>query len=289
MSAERQEEQACLYTLDLLNREEKAGFESDLQRSPDLRTLARELRETSCALVHGVPRMPPPPALKARILDSIAAGTKAVPAAPPSPLVFRPHLPWAAAAVFALCAAWLAQLHFAQRAATDLLESQASLAEVALQSARQQLEAERFLSRQQVATLEGQVGERDRQVARLTADLKSQADLAQLKITALSSLLKQSPQALAVAVWSSSLQEGVLQVEKLPPLAPGQDYQLWVVDPQYQNPVDGGVFAVDPESGAARVVFRARQPVASVNAFAVTLERKGGVPKAEGPFVLLGK
>jgi anti-sigma-K factor RskA len=64
---------------------------------------------------------------------------------------------------------------------------------------------------------------------------------------------------------------------------------LWVVDPQYPNPVDGGVFSVDPATGEARLVFKARQPVSNISAFAVTLERKGGVPKAEGPFVLLGK
>jgi len=92
-----------------------------------------------------------------------------------------------------------------------------------------------------------------------------------------------------VAVWNPEKQEGMLKVEKLPALAANQDYQLWVVDPQYPNPVDGGVFTVDPETGVANVQFKARQPVNAINAFAVTLERKGGVPKAEGPFVLLGK
>ena len=106
---------------------------------------------------------------------------------------------------------------------------------------------------------------------------------------ALASLLKNSPQALAVAVWNPDKQEGVLKVEKLPALATDQDYQLWVVDPQYPNPVDGGVFTVDAQTGEARFQFKSKQPVKSINAFAVTLERKGGVPKAEGPFVLLGK
>jgi anti-sigma-K factor RskA len=81
----------------------------------------------------------------------------------------------------------------------------------------------------------------------------------------------------------------VLQVEKLPALATDKEYQLWVVDPQYPAPVDGGVFTVDARSGAARIAFKSKQPVKTINAFAVTLERKGGVPKAEGPFVLLGK
>ncbi|MSU48153.1 MAG: hypothetical protein EXS37_03525 [Opitutus sp.] len=134
-----------------------------------------------------------------------------------------------------------------------------------------------------------QLGEAKDRVARLTAELKKQGELADLKITTLASMLKNSPQALAVAVWDAAKQEGVLKVEKLPALLATQDYQLWVVDPQYPNPVDGGVFTVDPQTGEARLTFKARQPVSAINAFAVTRERKGGVPKAEGPFVLLGK
>jgi anti-sigma-K factor RskA len=131
--------------------------------------------------------------------------------------------------------------------------------------------------------------EADTRIAALSEALTNQASLATLKITALASLLKNSPEALAVAVWDPARQEGILKVEKLPALLAGQDYQLWVVDPQYPNPVDGGVFTVDPQSGATRVAFKAKQTVKGINAFAVTLERKGGVPKAEGPFVLLGK
>ena len=127
------------------------------------------------------------------------------------------------------------------------------------------------------------------QVAVLERQLKTEGDLANFKITTLASLLKNSPQALAVAVWNPTKQEGVLHVEKLPALAADKDYQLWVVDPQYPNPVDGGVFAVDPKTGEARVQFTGKQRIAAINAFAVTLERKGGVAKAEGPFVLLGK
>jgi anti-sigma-K factor RskA len=129
---------------------------------------------------------------------------------------------------------------------------------------------------------------RDR-IARLLADMKTERDLANFKITMLASLVKDSPQANAVAVWDPAKQEGILQVEKLPALAANQDYQLWVVDPQYPIPVDAGVFTVDPASGAARFDFKAKQPVAAVAAFAVSLERKGGVPKAEGQMMLLGK
>ena len=134
-----------------------------------------------------------------------------------------------------------------------------------------------------------QLGESKQQVAKLTDELKSQVDLANLKITALASMLKNSPKALAVAVWDPKKQEGILKVENLPALAANEDYQLWIVDPQYPNPVDGGVFTVEPTSGQRQVQFKTKQPVSAVNAFAVTRERKGGVSKAEGPFVLLGK
>ena len=126
-------------------------------------------------------------------------------------------------------------------------------------------------------------------VAQLSAELKSQSDLATLKITALASMLQNIPQAQAIAVWDPRKQEGILDVQKLPALAANEDYQIWVVDPQYPIPVDGGVFTVEPASGSCRVKFTAKQPVSVINAFAVTRERKGGVPKAEGPFVLLGK
>ncbi len=172
-------------------------------------------------------------------------------------------------------------------ARTDLASARATLAQrdAQLASLTQRYDAVAGAS----AELGRQLGETRAQVAKLNDDLRYQGELAGLKITALASLLNNSPKALAVAVWDPKKQEGVLKVEKLPALLPSQDYQLWVVDPQYPNPVDGGVFTVDPETGEARIVIKARQPVAAVNAFAVTLERKGGVPKAEGPFVLLGK
>ena len=102
-------------------------------------------------------------------------------------------------------------------------------------------------------------------------------------------MLGNSPAALAVAVWDPTREEGVLAVSRLPALAAAKDYQLWVIDPQYPSPVSGGVFSVDPVSGEAHVVFRADRPVKSIAKFAVSLERKGGVPKPEGPIVLLSQ
>jgi len=164
------------------------------------------------------------------------------------------------------------------------LESRLAAASLLASDSSRQLDA----SREQIASARRELTVRDERVADLSRRLSTQGKLADYKIATLASLLDNSPQALAVAVWNPAGQEGVLTVRKLPALAADKDYQLWVVDPQYPIPVDGGVFRVDPATGEARFDFRPDRPVKTVAKFAVSLERKGGVPKAEGPMVLIG-
>lgn len=300
MIDEHSEELAALYAFDLLEGSELASFESAVARDQALAYLVRDLRKTSAALAYTAPLVMAPSSLRRRILDTIDARAAAQPSDDrvlhPDVSLFRTILPWAAAACFALVSAWTGQLYLSSRSEASLLRDTQSLTELSLKSAQNQIEAERILNRRQLTDQEklllearAQLTQRDTQLASLTAQLKSEGDLALLKIIALASLLKNSPQALAVAVWNPDKQVGVLKVEKLPVLAANEDYQLWIVDPQYPDPVDGGVFIVDSQTGEQRFQFKGKQPIKSVNAFAVTLERKGGVPKAEGPFVLLGK
>ena len=112
--------------------------------------------------------------------------------------------------------------------------------------------------------------------------------LAQVQIASLSSKLKNAPNANAVVVWDEKKQRGVLRVAQLPPNDENRDYQLWLVDPRYKDPVDGGVFHVS-DDGTMQVPFQPNSPVRGAKGFAISLERKGGVTKAEGPIVLLGK
>lgn len=236
-------------------------------------------------------------------------------------------------ACLAVTTAWLGQRYSSSRAENAVLRDQHALAELALQAARQQLEAERIIAARRLETADRQLTAANAQLAaaahqlatasapaeqagqastlsqridalagstqagddaqerlaRLVAEFQSRTDLGQLKITLLASALSHAPQALGLAMWDSKKQEGVLKVEKLPALAADEDYQLWIVDPHHANPINGGVFAVDAQTGEARVTFKARQPIAAIGAFAVTRERKGGAAQAEGPFVLLGK
>jgi anti-sigma-K factor RskA len=283
MIAERQEELAALGAVDLLSPAEQAELAASAAADPAFAVLVASCRSTAAELAHSAPPVAPPTHLKTRILASLS--TQTTPAtARPAPGIVIPFASWirlAAAACFALAAAYFGQAFVTERAAVAALRDQQTLAELALRGATNQLEAERLIGRRELAA-------RDQRVTDLTRQLAAQGTLADYKIATLASLLGNSPQALAVAVWNPANQEGVLTVQKLPALAADKDYQLWVVDPQYPIPVDGGVFRVDPATGEARLNFRPNLPVKTVAKFAVSLERKGGVPKAEGPMVLIG-
>jgi len=131
------------------------------------------------------------------------------------------------------------------------------------------------------------MAERGRLRKRVT-HLEQRDLLAQVQIVSLSSQLENAPDANAVVVWDEKRQHGILKVTKLPRTGADRDYQLWLVDPRYKDPVDGGVFHV-ADDGTLRVPFHPASPVREANGFAISLERKGGVTKAEGPIVLVGK
>jgi anti-sigma-K factor RskA len=283
MIAERQEELAALGAVDLLSPAEQAEFDAAVAADPALAALLASFRSTAAELAHSAPPVVPPALLKTRILASLSNQTSPVSARSSRGIVI-PFTSWiglAAAACFALTTAYFGQAFLTERASVAALRDQQTLAELALRGATNQLEAERLIGRRELAA-------RDQRVTDLTRQLAAQGTLADYKIATLASLLGNSPQALAVAVWNPANQEGVLTVQKLPALAADKDYQLWVVDPQYPIPIDGGVFRVDPATGEARLNFRPNLPVKTVAKFAVSLERKGGVPKAEGPMVLIG-
>lgn len=276
MSDEHEQELAALYALGLLEGAERFSFEARLTARADLRALVSELEVTTATLAAVAPQVVPPSTLKAAILA--AADRNPEPGPDPSrgllPFPVGRVLPWAAAACFALAAVWSGLRTSALRAENESLVTQRDLAEVAGKIAQSQL-AERTL------VAESMIND-------LGTKLRRSEDLSRLRIAALASLLKDSAEARAIAVWDGDRQSGLLTVEHLPAIPPERDYQLWVIDPQYPIPVDGGVFHPGAD-GKATIAFRGDKPILSVSAFAVSLEKKGGVPKAEGPLVLWGK
>jgi hypothetical protein len=79
-------------------------------------------------------------------------------------------------------------------------------------------------------------------------------------------------------VWSNARQEGFMRFEAMPANDPTvEQYQLWIIDPERDDePIDGGVFNI-PESGEVIVPIQAKLRVVKPAAFAVTIEKPGGV------------
>ena len=96
------------------------------------------------------------------------------------------------------------------------------------------------------------------------------------------------------AVWSDDRQEGYLRFRGLPPNDKHtQQYQLWIFDETQSDktPIDGGVFDVNvDEKGEVVIPIHAALQVRNPKAFAVTIEKAGGVVVSDrSKIVVLGK
>ena len=109
----------------------------------------------------------------------------------------------------------------------------------------------------------------------------------QTKFVALAPANGAPSDAKAMVAWEPDKQTGVIRIVGMPAAGSGKDYQLWAIDAEHKDPVDAGIVHVDA-NGIAQVRFKPVASTGSVKAFAITLEREGGVPKAEGPILLVG-
>lgn len=90
------------------------------------------------------------------------------------------------------------------------------------------------------------------------------------------------PSSMATVYWDTRTKDVYLFVNKMPHPADDKQYQLWaIVD---GVPVDAGVFTI--ENGLPVVTMK---NIPKAQAFAITLEKKGGSPKPEGQMYVLGK
>ena len=83
-----------------------------------------------------------------------------------------------------------------------------------------------------------------------------------------------APQSFATVYWNPGTKQVMLNVDNLPMPPADKQYQLWAL--KDGKPIDAGVF--DMKQGAGGDMFMMPVHIPDADAFAVTLEKKGGSP-----------
>ncbi len=95
-----------------------------------------------------------------------------------------------------------------------------------------------------------------------------------------------APLAAGTLIISMDGTHGTLVYDRLSPLGEGQQYQLWLIDPEDQRD-SGAVFSV-PEDGYGSVYVRSSRPLDEYTSFGITIEPAGGSPGPTGERALSG-
>lgn len=179
-----------------------------------------------------------------------------------------------------------------QQRESDARTQMATLAAARDEAMGKLARAEALDQREERLAREERQREQDRQPPadrRQTPDgLQERDEFSSVQVATLTSKMSKAPNATAAIVWDAARQRGVLNSTNIPPNSADRDYQLWIVDSRFADPIDAGVFHVE-KAGSARYVFKPKVRIESPAGFAVSVERRGGVAKAEGPIVLAGK
>lgn len=303
MEQERFEELAAMNALGMLENDEKRSLDGAVARDKELRALAWELEQAAADMGTLIKPVEPPADMKKRIRAKMrATGVKG---AGLSPGVIVGGIGWAIAASFAVTSVWLwqersgltQQLAAASRAIAPVNptvpavdDGKTRTLEEELKKRRDEFEAQKRALALEIESLNKRESEAKGQIAQLTAEvktLKEQEQQSQLQIATLQSKVWEYRRSEMLVVWDQKRSQGVIVLEKMPKVESDKDYQLWVVDPSKPNPVSAGVVSVDAK-GSVKASFRPVETVTGEAKFALSVEKKGGVPKSEGQLLMVG-
>lgn len=303
MDDERFEELAAMNALGMLENDEKRALDGAVARDKEVRSLTLELEQVTAELAYLVQPVEPPANMKKRIRAKMRA--KGVKGAGISRGVVIGGIGWALAASFAVASVWLwreqagltQQLAAASRAMAPVNsttpvvdDGKARTLEEELKKRRDEFESQKQALVTEIESLNKRETEAKAQNARLTAEvaaLKAQEQQSQLQIATLQSKVWEYRRSEMLVVWDQKRSQGVVMLDKMPKVDSDKDYQLWVVDPSKPNPVSAGVVTVDAK-GSVKATFKPVEAVSGEAKFALSIEKKGGVPKSEGQLLMVG-
>ena len=306
MDEERFEELAAMNALGMLENDEKRALDGAIARDKEVRSLTLELEQVTAELAYLIQPVEPPANMKKRIRAKMRA--KGVKGAGISRGVVIGGTGWALAAGFAVASVWLwqersgmtQQLAAASRAMAPVNsvtpvspvrdDGKARTLEEELKKRRDEFEAQKRALATEIESLRKQESDSKAQTAKLTAEvaaLKQQEQQSQLQIATLQSKVWEYRKSEMLVVWDQKRSQGVVVLDKMPKVQSDQDYQLWVVDPSKPDPVSAGVVTVDAK-GSVKASFKTVEAVTGEAKFALSIEKKGGVPKSEGQLLMVG-
>jgi anti-sigma-K factor RskA len=251
------------YVLGALTSAEQAEVRSHVASCPECAAEVRALQPAVDALALSVDPVDPPPAVRQRVLASIATA----PAAAPRVTGSRSLAPWLAAAASLLAAVTLGTYAAQLRGRVQSLEQQLRQAILQVQAGERQTAQARLVAASAQQQLSVLAAPDVRHV-----DLKGQAI---------------APDATARALWSRS--RGVLlAASNLPALPPGRTYQLWMLNGKNPPTSDGWIFKTDA-GGSVTAMFASRPTLPAPVGMAVSIEPDGGSsPLPTGQIYLVG-
>ena len=97
--------------------------------------------------------------------------------------------------------------------------------------------------------------------------------------------LETSPSSFATVYWDTTSKDVYLLVNNLPKPAGNKQYQLWALFDG--KPIDVGMIDNDSFTGQKKLLLQMKN-VSGAQAFAITLEKKGGNPTPQGSMYVLG-
>ncbi|PEN08884.1 hypothetical protein CRI93_03820 [Longimonas halophila] len=252
------------YVLGALSRDEEAAFEAMLDdASPEQQALYRDMQAVHDDLALATTPESPPPEVEARLMASIQEDTSSASTA------LRTDR--AAVQRGAGIPAWVYQ---GVAAVLTIAIVGLGIWATQLRSTVQQQQAT-------ITQLEDEVAQQDELLAVLAAR--------EARLVSMGGL-DPSPEGYGKIIWAPEQRRAIFQMANVPPPPEDKDYQLWLIKDE-QSPISAGVFHFNESSEELFFVVDklAAAPSPQSNAFAVTLEPKGGMPQPTGDMFLLGQ
>jgi anti-sigma-K factor RskA len=252
---------ASAYALGSLDPADRATFEAHLAECDECAAEVRSLRRVTAALAGTVPQPMPPPEVRRRVLDSLAARPSVERGPRDVVRMQRSWLPLAAALILAVGAGV-----YAARLQTRVADLETRLQQALVQASA----ADRAVADARRVSTELQV----------SMGVLAAPDLVRIDLAGQPA----APQARGRALWSRA-RGMVFTASALPPLPAGRVYQVWVVT--QPGPVSAGLLMPDV-AGGGLTFFETPPDIPPPTAVAVTIEPAGGLPAPTGAFYLIG-